>query len=148
MTPRYDNPYVTPSVVSELPERPAARVSHSFAAMAVSAALAYIAFTVVLFFSGPGDWIGGMMFLVNIPVLIGLAVSAFWSTRISVYCAAAASLVQIGITIAMIVMRYGDTLTVMGINSAIILPLFVVSIWAWCLNCRPRSVMRTPQING
>lgn len=148
MTLRYGNPYATPSVVSELPERRAARVSHSFAAMAVSAALAYIAFTVILFFSGPGDRIGGMMFLVNIPVLIGLAVSAFWSTRVSVYCATAASLIQIGITVAMIVMRYGDTLTVIGINSAIILPVFGISIWAWWLKCRPRSATRTPQMNG
>lgn len=148
MTPRYDNPYATPSVVSERLERRAARVSHSFTAMAVGAALAYIAFTVVLFFSGPGDRIGGMMFLVNIPSLIGLAVSAFWSTRVSVYFATAASLVQIGITVAMIVTRYGDIVIVIGINSAIIFPCLVLSIWAWWLNCRPRSGTRTPQING
>jgi len=138
---RYDNPYATTSVVSERPYDRVGHVSYLFAAVAVAAALAYVAFTIVLFFSGPGDRIGGMMFLTNIPAFIGLAVSAFRSTRVSVHCASAGFLVQSGITVAMLLMQYGDTAIVIGVNSAIILPCLLMAVWAWWLSCRPCPAM-------
>ena len=115
MTPHIDNPYAPTMDVNERTKHRPSRGSHAFAAVATVGALAYITFTVILFFSGPGDLIAGLMFLVNTPVFIGLAVSAFRSTRVSVYFAIGAAVVQMAITIAMLVMQYGDSLTVTGI---------------------------------
>ena len=142
MTPHIDNPYAPTMDVNERTKHRPSRGSHAFAAVATVGALAYITFTVILFFSGPGDLIAGLMFLVNTPVFIGLAVSAFRSTRVSVYFAIGAAVVQMAITIAMLVMQYGDSLTVTGINSAIILPCLAIAMWAWWSN---RRYLTAPQ---
>jgi len=119
------------------------QTSAAFMAVAVVCTLAYLAFTGIVFFSGghvfcnrrwcdrPQPLIGEIMFLVNTPVFIGLAVSAFRSTRMSVYFAIGATVVQSGIAIAMLVMRYGDLFIVLKINSAIILACLAIAIRAW-----------------
>lgn len=74
------------------------------------------------------------MFLVNVPALIGIAISAFRSKRISVYFAVGAACIQVAITMAMLMMTVGDALIVIGINSAIIIACLAIALWAWLSN--------------
>jgi hypothetical protein len=130
------NPYAPPAIACVQTRNRNSTGSLTISVVSGIGALAFIAFSVILLRSSLPDRKAGTMFLVNVPVLIGLAVSAVRSRRISVYFAASAACIQIAITIAMLMMVLGDAALVIGINSAIILACLAIALWAWLSNRR------------
>jgi hypothetical protein len=128
-----DNPYAPSAMTGEQSQTRVARVSRWYCGVCVLFSVAYAAFTVMLFNSGPGDLFGALLFAFNTPVFLGLSWSAFRSMRVSMWCAIAAAIVQCGITGVMLSTNYGETFIVTGINSAVIAPCLAVAAWAWWL---------------
>ena len=134
MTRSEINPYASPTADS-LPETPRApNGSFALAAVAGAGALAFIGFTLLLLQSSEGDRKGGLLFLLNVPVIVAVALSALLSRRAAMYLSLAAAFVQAVITVAMLVMEIGDAAIVIGINTLIVLPCLVVAAWAWLTN--------------
>ncbi len=130
MTQTEVNPYSPPTIAYAVTRNLNSTGSLAIPVVSGIGALAFIAFTVFLLRTGGVDRKAGLMFLVNVPVLIGLAVSAVRSRRISVYFAVSAACIQIAITIAMPMMLVCDAKIVVGINSIIILPCLAIALWA------------------
>ena len=72
----------------------------------------------------------GFMFLVNVPVLVGLTATAFRSTRWAFYFALGATGVQLLIVAIMLAWGIGDVPIVLGINCVIIIPMAGVTAWS------------------
>ncbi len=141
------NPYAPPITASVQTRKRTSSGSLSISVVSGIGALAFIAFTVMLLRSSPPDRKAGTMFLGNVPVLIGLAISAVRSTGISVYVAVSAAGVQVAITIAMLMLIGSDVDAplVIGINAAIILCCLAIALWAWLFNRRFLSAQYSTQ---
>ncbi|MCA9151932.1 MAG: hypothetical protein KDA92_21665 [Planctomycetales bacterium] len=127
------NPYAT--TFTERDSEPARRatLSGSAAIATVSSfgTLAYVGFSILLLHSsGSDDRNAGLLFLVNIPVLIGLSTAALRSTQMATRLGWLATFVQGTITVLMLVAQIGDPLPVVSINALIILPCLAVTIAA------------------
>ncbi|WP_145389584.1 hypothetical protein [Stieleria neptunia] len=142
------NPYAPPATAGAKLEHHSGIGSPAIAAVAAICALAFVAFTIVLLRSTPGDRKAGMMFLVNAPVLVLVATSAIRSTRKAAYFACAAAGIQVVITVALLMMSVGDAELVIGINLIIILPCVAIATWAWRSDRRHALAISSSQIGG
>ena len=126
-----ENPYAAPQAAGEWYQE--SRKSHSWLISVVSAgvSLAFIGFTALLLTSTAEDFSAGLMFLANIPFVVGIPIAAVWSTRKASYFAIAAGLTQIGIATLMLLLGVGDEPIVLTINVIIVLPFAVLALWAW-----------------
>ena len=127
------NPYAPPASVEVLAKPRSVKGSLPIAAVSAAVAVAFIGFTILLLTSSPGsaDRKGGMMFMFNIPALVGLVIASTRSTRIGVRFGAAAVCVQGVIMGAMLLIPVGMPIPILTINCAVIVPLLAVSTWAW-----------------
>ncbi|TWT80364.1 hypothetical protein CA13_17770 [Planctomycetes bacterium CA13] len=148
MTSHDPNPYAPPQTACT-----AAAVRTTYGSLTISGVsaiclVAFIVFTIVLLRSNGGDRKAGILFLANIPVLLGLVVSTARSTRIGVYFGIAVAAVQVAITILMLFMSIGDVSLVIGINAMIIVPPLVIAFRAWVTyQRRLSSEHAAPQTN-
>jgi hypothetical protein len=104
----------------------------SFAIATVTAigAFGYILFTILLLDSSPTDRIGGIMFLANIPFVIGLTAFALLSKRIALFFALGAAGIQAVITVALLlVTQFTLAFEVLCINGPILLLLLAIAFW-------------------
>ena len=126
------NPYSPPSIACALPNKRRSTGSLAISLASGIVAFAFIGFTIVLLRSGPSvDRTAGTMFLVNVPVLIGLVIASNRSRRGAAWFAAGAACVQLSIMFGMLLMNVGDTPIVVGVNFAIAVVFLVIAIWAW-----------------
>ena len=125
------NPYAPTSFTREQIRAQKSTGSIKVALVAGVAVCAYVVFTIVLLRSSPPDRKSGMMFLANIPVLVGLFIFAFRSTRVAVYFAVGAASIQFVIMAAMLLTKIGDAPLVIGINSAIATAMLAIAFGAW-----------------
>ena len=129
------NPYAAPFSVDRPVQRRPGYGSMGLAFVAAVAVVAYVGFTIVLLGSSPPDQKGGIMFLFNIPFLIGLVSAATRSTRMAACFGVLAVITQVLLTLIMLSMESFDPGPVLVINSCVIVPLFVLKLWAWSHHC-------------
>ena len=86
------NPYAPPTSVVVSAQHRSATGTLPIAVVSATIALAFIGFTIVLFQSSSAspDRKAAIMFMFNVPALIGMAISSIQSTRISARFGAAA----------------------------------------------------------
>lgn len=93
--------------------------------------MAYIGLTIVLYQANARDRHGGMMFMLNIPLLLGLAISSVWSTKIGLWFGVAAALAQVGIMGVLLFTPHVMIFPLLIINFAVIIPVLGIATWAW-----------------
>ncbi len=125
------NPYSPTSEVCSAPIKPKPAGSFLIAGVSAVCALAFTALTIMLLRSGASDVEAGMMFMFNIPLMVGLAVSAARSTRFAACIACGAVIVQAVIAVCMLIGGIGDFGRVIGVNLSIILVVGSIALWSW-----------------
>jgi len=110
------NPYATPLCVDATSIVRIHNRSVVLAAVSSVYCAALISFTVVLLRSSSLDHTTGMLFLINVPFLMGLVISSTLSTRVGAWFGLTVVGVHSVITIAMLIIPIGDAATVTGIN--------------------------------
>lgn len=111
--------------------RPRSPVLFIFATLGT---IGFIVFTIVLLRSTSADRKAGMLFLINIPVLLGMTIALTQSLRSGMRLGLAAVAMQSVISIAMLVIGIGDLFLVLAINGGIILLMMLVTVSAWHLD--------------
>jgi hypothetical protein len=125
------NPYAPPASAGVLAKHRPIRGSLPIAMTAAAVALAYIVLTIVLFRANDQDRQAGMMFILNIPVLVGLAIASARSTQVGVRLGVAASFVQ-GAIMSVLLFTPGVMIfPLIIINFAVVFPVLAISAWAW-----------------
>ncbi len=93
---------------------------------------AYVSFTVLLLRSGGVDHKGGMVFLINCPVMLIWIVSVWKADRYGAVFGVASAVAQGLVTAIMIWRGIGETVAVYAINGGIVLAiLLLAALCAW-----------------
>jgi hypothetical protein len=139
------NPYAPPEFVGVIAKTRSTNGSLPIAMVSSVVALAYIVLTIVLIQANAADRQAGMMFLFNIPVLVGVAFASARSTQIGVRLGVAAAFVQAAIMGVLLLTPGVMIFPLIIISLAVIFPVLGISSWAW-IHTAGRSV--SPKCTG
>jgi hypothetical protein len=125
------NPYAPPASAEVLAKHGPIKGSLLIAITAAAVALAYIVLTIFVFRANDSDRQAGMMFILNIPVLVGFAIASARSTKVGVRLGVAASFVQVAIMCVLLFIPGVMIFPLIIFTFAVVFPVLAISAWAW-----------------
>lgn len=141
MTLPDENPYASPTTIASSIEEGTssgppveARTSSGSPTLSLISAvgtIAYLVLAIDFLGSTPGDRMAGLMFLGNLPILIGLTLSIARSKQKGAYFAMIATCIPIGIALVAIQSPGANLTNVLIVTAAIVIPLLAIAVIAW-----------------
>ncbi|MCP4171680.1 MAG: hypothetical protein GY758_13010 [Fuerstiella sp.] len=135
------NPYATPAAIVETPVASTSDRSRIPPVLVSIGVAAYCGFTVLLLTSTDIDRQGGMVFLINFPLMLLWCVSIWKTDRFGPVLGVGAAAAQ-GIVARIMIRRdIGDDDVVYVINGGIILVILLLAVMCWVFRRRHRATV-------